>query len=309
MGTLTLDFSGRKKMNLEDAQIVIDNHIKWLSHTGNSSIVEAFKTMFAEYFDDLDGQRKSDSLMEMSLREIQQGIAKWGLQQFGPENKSLYVGDPACGTPMGSLIQLCGAFTELAEIMRPMIEMHQGRWNKSMTEQERHDALREAYRDGAADLLIWFCHWASLNHVDLQEVLNEVWQEKVSKRTRDNWESDKAKEDQYKVLHSEVYRESCCEAMESDWAGPKWKTPSLGYSSIYFEGCTPANAEAQDQYNRLICMSGDYAKPLKSGLAPKKTFAPSAGVCINPTCKTKFSDRVPYVCPECGFAQTVQQQG
>jgi len=196
--------------------------------------------------------------MELSLREIQAEITKWGLQQFGPDNRSKY-GGPTYGSPMGSIVQLCGAFTELAEIMRPMIEMHQGRWKKDLDDEQRALALREAYEDGAADLLIWMCHWAGLNHIDLQEVLNRVWHEKVQHRTQKDWEKNKAEEPVHPYYTSHVdapqaislmpdtYRHSCCEAM-----------------------------------------------------APQEDNSPKpAGGC--PECKTKFSDRMPKFCPECGY--------
>ena len=55
------------------------------------------------------------TMKELSLYEIQQEITRWGLHQFGDQNRSAYVGDPSCGTPMGSLIQLCGVATEVSE--------------------------------------------------------------------------------------------------------------------------------------------------------------------------------------------------
>jgi len=257
--------------------------------------------------------------MDLSLREIQQEITKWGLQQFGYENKSLFVGDPACGTPMGSILQLCGAFTELAEIMRPMIEMHQGRWNKKMTESERNAALREAYEDGAADLLIWFCHWAGLNYIDLQTVLNRVWREKVQHRTQKDWEKIKAKEDKYQWAEhkgddgfnedmSEAYRDACCEAMSSEQreafaqhlkeevdrpvreANQETILCQGGFQPVKRGGNDPADMSMVYREGRCEAMAS----------LPKEDNRPKpASVC--PRCKTKFSDRVPNYCPECDF--------
>ncbi len=132
---------------------------------------------------------------ELSLREIQDQITEWGIGQFGVDNTSMYEDDPACNTPMGSLIQLCGVATEVSEIMRPVIEMHQGRWNKNLPKEERDNLLREALEDGAADLLIWLCHWAGLNEIDLQQSLNKVWSERVKHRKQKDWEAIKANED------------------------------------------------------------------------------------------------------------------
>ena len=132
--------------------------------------------------------------MSKSLREIQTEIGTWGKAQFGEDNVSKYEDDPSCGTPMGSLLQLCGVATEVSEIMRPVLEMHQGRWNKSMTKEQRTKALMEALEDGAADLLIWLCHWAELNDIDLQESLDKVWNERVKHRKQKDWEKIKEQE-------------------------------------------------------------------------------------------------------------------
>jgi hypothetical protein len=90
--------------------------------------------------------------------------------------------------------------------------------------------------------------------------------------------------------------------MSGDYAKPIEEIPLPVYQKGF-------DIKLKGEVDRPVIKANEESVPRILGLAPKKTHAPSAGVCVNPKCKTKFSDRVPHFCPECGMAQTVQQQG
>lgn len=121
-----------------------------------------------------------------TLAEIQKEIGEWAKEQFGP-NLSRDDSSPLWNHPLGSLAPLLGMVEEIGELCHAVVYRHQGRGYDNLQEH------REAKEDAVADLMVFACDYANREGMDLTAILNKVW-DKVSKRRRDKWAADKAKE-------------------------------------------------------------------------------------------------------------------
>lgn len=121
-----------------------------------------------------------------TLAEIQKEIGEWAKEQFG-SNLSRDDSSPLWNHPLGSLAPLLGMVEEIGELCHAVVYRHQGRGYDNVQEH------REAKEDAVADLMVFACDYANREGMDLTAILNKVW-DKVSKRRRDKWAADKAKE-------------------------------------------------------------------------------------------------------------------
>jgi NTP pyrophosphatase (non-canonical NTP hydrolase) len=119
-------------------------------------------------------------MAEKSLRQIQQEIAEWSQRNFG-DNVSKAPGF-TYSHPLGSLCSLLGIGEESGELYHVVLKRLQG--IRGYDDDQKYYEERD---DAIADLLVYLCDFSSRERVDLQEVLNKVW-EKVQKR---DWEKNK----------------------------------------------------------------------------------------------------------------------
>jgi NTP pyrophosphatase (non-canonical NTP hydrolase) len=121
-----------------------------------------------------------------SFEDIQREIGTWARINFG-DNVSKDPNSITYGHPLDALCPLLGMVGELGELAQNDLRPLQGR--------PKLDAVgqKEARADALADILVFMCDYATREGINLQFVLNEVW-EKVSKRRQQTYEADKAKE-------------------------------------------------------------------------------------------------------------------
>lgn len=124
---------------------------------------------------------------EKSLREIQLEIGAWSYREFG-NNLSKDKFSVCFNSTLGSWPSFAGMVEELGEFARALSRPHQGRWKE-----EKNGPAKAAKEDALADLLVFMCDCATREGIDLQSVLNKVW-DTVSKRRQATWVEDKEKE-------------------------------------------------------------------------------------------------------------------
>ena|ERR1044071_8738143 len=100
---------------------------------------------------------------EKSLREIQEEAKEWSYRNFGNQP---------------SWTQVFGVMEELGELCHAYLKRHQ-----KIRTTEDHD---EKIIDAAGDLVIFLINFCNTENLDLQQILNEVW-DKVKQR---DWKKD-----------------------------------------------------------------------------------------------------------------------
>ncbi len=113
--------------------------------------------------------------MSKDLKEIEKEVQKWAEKSFGEYNNR---------RPLPSFVSaLLGMNEEIGELNHHVLKQHQG-----IREGEDHLA---GIKDAMADLLIYACDFVGSYNVyygtdlSLIDLLNETWEENVSKRTPD----------------------------------------------------------------------------------------------------------------------------
>lgn len=127
------------------------------------------------------GPTTTTSTFEKGLRQIQDEIHEWSLEQFGKDNIS-----KVTGLPQYSQCALTGLVEEVGELNGITIKSHQGRRGYDDKEKFKKDQI-----DAVADIMIFLCDYSAREGIDILEVLNNTWNNIVSKRTtktREDWE-------------------------------------------------------------------------------------------------------------------------
>lgn len=123
-----------------------------------------------------------------SFEEIQMEIGAWAQEQFG-KNSSKDQTKRHFGQPLDEICSFYGMVSELGELAAVDVRAMQGRSKLPHPAQQR-----EAREDALADCLVFMCDYACRSGINLNAVLDRVW-EKVRQRRQQTWEQDKAKED------------------------------------------------------------------------------------------------------------------
>lgn len=122
-----------------------------------------------------------------SLQDIQVEIGEWAQQQFG-DNVSKDTSAAHYGDTLWEIPSFYGMISELGELAALDVRAMQGRSKLGGPSQ-----IQEAREDALADCLVFMCDYAYRQNIDLNVVLDRVW-EKVRQRRQATWEEDKAKE-------------------------------------------------------------------------------------------------------------------
>lgn len=121
---------------------------------------------------------------EPSLREVQQEVGKWSVEQFGDNANNISKHD---SLPMGSKAALWGIVEEIGELNHVTICRHQGRRGY-----DNGVKYREDRNDAVGDLMIFLCDYCCREGIDLMDILLHTWNNIVKHRkvtdNRDDWE-------------------------------------------------------------------------------------------------------------------------
>ena len=114
----------------------------------------------------------------LSLNEIQNEISRWSEKNFGSQESKAYP-----NLVLGSLAPLLGVVEEVGELCHATLKYHQG-----IRGYDNLEYYRNERDDAVGDIMVYLCDYASREGIDLQQILNDVWQQEVSKR---NWTDGK----------------------------------------------------------------------------------------------------------------------
>jgi NTP pyrophosphatase (non-canonical NTP hydrolase) len=113
---------------------------------------------------------------EESLRAIQKQVGAWSRKNFGEQISKV------TGQVLGSLNPLLGVQEECGELTHAVLKRHQG-----IRGFDKDETYIDARDDAVSDLLIYLCDFAEREGIDLQALLNKVWN-KVKQR---DWQKNK----------------------------------------------------------------------------------------------------------------------
>lgn len=94
--------------------------------------------------------------MTMTFKQLQDEVAKWSNYNF-PHNKDYY--------------PLCGMVEELGELHHARLK-----WEQGIREMSSNDYVLKQ-EDALGGILIYMAYYCALNYLDLQFIIEKVWEE------------------------------------------------------------------------------------------------------------------------------------